>query len=631
MATGLNMANTTTRRFERQVELGDNGARNSHIRADEFLQQRFPHGIQRVLFVNPPDADESLFQYDTAKRGRYSNYPPYGLGVLAQHLRAIDIRVDIVNLNHEVLKACYHSENPSQFEFNSIWHSCLDKAIKRFKPHLITVTCMFTMTHDSLKQVCAYVSQCGISIAIGGVHVSNDVERVLDDIPQAHMAFVREGDSALPAFIQVVNRQSTVQTLGQVILNDGLQRYRYLQSCQPSAEVTNVCPAYDLMCIQEYAKYGVIGAFYCFKPKHTVFATVLSNRGCRAQCTFCSVRNFNGVGVRQRSVASVVDELQCLEQEYGVGHIMWLDDDLFKDQKRTIALFNEKVKRGLKMTWDATNGVIAAACTEDIIAAAAESGCIAINIGMESGNEKILRDVRKPGTIKNFLKAADILRRYAQIHSSVFLMIGFPGETLRMIQDTIRVAQEMDMDWYRISQLQPLPNTPIYDAMIKQGLIVPSDASEVRFMGGAYGKQQQIESHTGCLETQRFIDAFADIPLDGVPNQHQLTDIWFYMNYHLNFHRLFHEQRAVKIEQMFAHLGAISDLIAPENGFALYFLGYLQHQVNGHIAADIIQRLRLRIATSAYWADRLQAFGLSLDDLINADFPNRDLAGIAHG
>ena len=42
--------------------------------------------VKRVLLLNPPDVDSSLFDYDTAKRGRANNYPSYGLGVLARHL-----------------------------------------------------------------------------------------------------------------------------------------------------------------------------------------------------------------------------------------------------------------------------------------------------------------------------------------------------------------------------------------------------------------------------------------------------------------------------------------------------------------------------------------------------------------
>ena len=332
-----------------------------------------------------------------------------------------------------------------------------------------------------------------VPVAIGGVHVSNDVNRVLDDVATASFAFVREADLALPRFIEVVRQKVSISELGQVIFNDENRRLSYTADCQPGADDLNTIPAYDLTEMPANADHGVIGAFYCFKPSGTKFATVLSNRGCRAQCTFCSVRNFNGVGVRQRRVESVVDELEILEKEYGVDHVMWLDDDLLKDHARAIELFNEKVRRGLKLTWDATNGVIASSCTEDVIAAAAESGCIAINIGMESGNRKILREVKKPGTVETFIAAAEVLRRYEEIHASVFLMLGFPGETLAMIEDSIDVARQMDLDWYRVSPLTPLPNTPIYDSMVAQGLTQSVGSSDVRFMGGAYGKQPEIE------------------------------------------------------------------------------------------------------------------------------------------
>ncbi|MDP6926293.1 MAG: hypothetical protein QGG84_04310, partial [Rhodospirillales bacterium] len=76
---------------------------------------------------------------------------------------------------------------------------------------------------------------------------------------------------------------------------------------------------------------------------------MLSNRGCRAQCTFCSVRNFNGPGVRQRDVASVIDELDVLVNDHGIGHIMWLDDDLFKDHGRAVDLFDKLSKRNLPL------------------------------------------------------------------------------------------------------------------------------------------------------------------------------------------------------------------------------------------------------------------------------------------
>jgi radical SAM superfamily enzyme YgiQ (UPF0313 family) len=580
---------------------------------DAALSALFPaRQIRRVLLVNPPDADANLFRPEIAKRGRYTNYPPYGLALLAQQLRAIDVDMQILNLNHIVLKAARGS---GAFDHTATWKWALFKAIYDTAPDLIGVGCMFTMSHQSLKDVCTFAAAYA-PVAIGGVHVTNDVERVLDDIPCVSAAFLREADESLPRFVQAVNRLRPVTDLAQLIINKP-ERIHLTADCVP--EDISIIPAFDLLDIPEHSKHGTIGAFYCFKPKDTVFATVLSNRGCRAQCTFCSVRNFNGKGVRQRDYTNVVDEIEMLVNDYGVGHFMWLDDDLLKDEHRATQMFNEIVRRKIDVTWDATNGIIASSCTPALVAAMAESGCIAVNIGMESGNRTILRQVKKPGTLENFIEAAQIFREHEQIHTSVLLMVGFPNETLGMVHDTINVAREMDCDWYRISPLQPLPNTPIYDAMVAQGLIQDVGSKELRFAGGSYGKQTEIEQGL-ILAHLGFREAFAKIKPDDIPTGEQITDIWFYMNYHLNFRRLLNETRPVKIKQQMQNLTVLSEVISPENGFALYFLGVLEYRLHGRVPVQLIARLRERLHTSPYWADRFAAFGLAVSDLETATF-----------
>jgi radical SAM superfamily enzyme YgiQ (UPF0313 family) len=604
---------------------------NDSLDIERVLKGFFPQGkIQRVLLVTPPDADASNFQFSTAKRGRYPNYPAYGLAVIAEKLREIGIEVAITNLNHEVLKQCSDCQSESDFQFDSVWQKKLDTDIALLKPDLVGVTCMFTMTHSSFKKVCERVKLTDVTLAIGGVHVTNDVDRVLDDIPCVDMAFLNEAEIAFQRMIESVNGGIKAEDLGQLIIVDGLKRHRIVRSFKPNPDDIDVIPAFDLLPMHEASNYGTVGAFYCFKPKETRFATVLSNRGCRAQCTFCSVRTFNGVGVRQRSIQSVVDELEILQNEYGVGHIMWLDDDLLKNHDRAIGLFNEMVKRNIGLTWDATNGLIASSCNYEVISAAAESGCIAVNIGMESGNPTILRDIKKPGRIENFIQASEVFKKFETIHVSVQLMLGFPGETMSMILDTINVARKMDMDWHRIAQLQPLPNTPIYDSMVAQGLIDAVGSKNVRFNGGAFGKQVEIEQGRQ-LTTPNFEEAFGQIGLDQVPNSEQLLDVWFYMNYHLNFHRLFTEKREVKIEQQFKHLRVLSDVISPENGFSLYFLGYLQNKFRGQIEPGIIQRLEKRLNTSPYWKDRFKAFDLSVNDLHSSNFKNKEIPRLLQG
>ena len=601
-------------------------------RARAFLDRTFPHGeIRRVLLVTPPDGTAELFRPATARRRRYPNYPAYGLGVIAQHLRSLGVEARMINLNHLVLKACMDANVQEEFDFDRTWQSALAAAIEDFEPDMVGVTCMFTMTHPSLRLVCEYAAGLGVPVAIGGVHVSNDIERILDDIPSVSFAFLREADVAIKVFCDVVAGRQEPSSLGQVIFSAPDDRIHFLRDVRPTAAEMDVIPAYEAMETSELSRYGVMGNFHGFKPRETRFGTVLSNRGCRAQCTFCCVRNFNGVTVRQRSVDRVLDELAMLKNDYGIGHIVWLDDDLLKDEARAFSLFNGMVRRNIGVTWDATNGLIAASCSKEMVRAMADSGCIAVSIGMESGNPAILRQVKKPGTIKNFIAAAEAFREAPEIHARVFLMIGFPGETLAMIADTINVAREMDMDWSGITVLQPLPNTPIYESMVEQGLIKQDlGSSEVRFNAGGYGKQDEIDLGIR-LASQDFAGAFSSIPMDAIPDPAQLNDIWFYMNYHLNFHRLFSEKREMKLQQQLLNLTALGDVISPEHGFALYFMGYIQHRLTGRIDPKLIARLKYKLEESPYWKDRLRAFGLSPTDLETANFKNKHIPRLMPG
>jgi len=58
--------------------------------------------------------------------------------------------------------------------------------------------------------------------------------------------------------------------------------------------------------------------------------------------------------------------------------------------------------------------------------------------------------------------------------------------------------------------------------------------------------------------------AFAGVDMDAVPTRGELDDIWAYMNYHLNFRRLFFEDRPKKLAQQFAYVENIARLVAPK-------------------------------------------------------------------
>jgi radical SAM superfamily enzyme YgiQ (UPF0313 family) len=596
---------------------------------NEFLEAAmhdcFPSGqLRRLLLVAPPDADKTIFKYDMAVRKRYSNYPPYGLAVLARHLQKDGVEVRLINLNHEVLKAANHAESEEDFDFEKSWRTPLEEAMLEFKPDCVGVTCMFTMGHQSLTDTCGWLKDFGVPIITGGVHVSNDLAKVVAEVPGIRFAFFKEADLTIRRFVKVARHEEKPAYLEKVVVIRGNQAVKIKGEGKPQTEDFDILPAYELFPVSEYADYGVIGSFYHLTKPGTKFATVLSNRGCRARCTFCSVATFNGQGVRARSVDSVIEELKVLKYKYGIGHFMWLDDDLLADSSRCLELFNRMVEEKLDMTWDATNGVIASACSPEIVKAAAASGCIGLHIGMESGNDEILKAIRKPSGVKHFLKAAKIFRESESIYASVFLMIGFPKETMSMMGDTLRVAKEMDLDWYSLGLLQPLPNTPIYDQMKEMGLLTDR-GTKGRFMIGSFGGMSEREK-TATFSGASFEDAFGAIAPDAIPDDSQLTDIWFYMDYHLNFHRLFTENRPRKIHQQLVKLEKIANILSPNHAFALYFLALLQKRVFGAPEPEILERLRAELKRSEYWSYRMEQFGLSISQL---EIPADRLAQVA--
>ena len=129
--------------------------------------------IKKVFFINPPDVDEAIFDYDIAKRGRGNNYPSYGIGVLAAQLRKQEYKVDICNLNHEVLKKVYHSKSKENFNYVDTWQKIVVEKIENFKPDIIGISCLFSVTHNSFKKVCKFIKSkfTTIPIIVGGVHI----------------------------------------------------------------------------------------------------------------------------------------------------------------------------------------------------------------------------------------------------------------------------------------------------------------------------------------------------------------------------------------------------------------------------------------------------------------------------
>jgi len=591
------------------------------------LDRLFPTRlVERVLLVHPPDTAASLFDYATCRRRCYPHYPPYGLMSIASHLRAAGVEVEIADINASVFDACLGSARTEDFDYERVCRETIEAALRSFRPDMVGVGCMFSYSHQSFVAICREVRRqaAKVPIIIGGVHVTNSMtsratsEAFFEGLECVSLVSLYEGDTSLTDLVRVINRQAPPGTLAQLILRTDHVDISLERRRAPVAAEINVLPAFDLVTLGEYSHRGSIGNFYYLKEGHQRSATLLSNRGCRAQCTFCSVRSFNGLGVRRRSPESVVDELLCLQEKHGIDHVMWLDDDFFYDQKASIALFEQMIRRDVRMTWDCSNGVLAASCKDELLAAAAASGCIGLHIGVESGNDDILRQVRKPATVEVYLKAAETLHKHPQIYVRVFLMIGFPGETFVQVWDTVTLARQMALDWHSINVVEPLPNTPMWNDAVADGSGQKVDFENIQYItnpvkfessGGA--------SRTGSHMSLSFADVFENRSPGAIPSREELINLRAFMDFQLNFVPILSEENKVKIALKRRHLHHILSVVAPGNAVAMYFLGQLQMRVDGQASPELVGRLETTLQDHPVWRERFDTLSLSLTHLRN--------------
>ncbi len=587
------------------------------VRLERAIVERFPSRIcRRVLFVATPQVPADMLDYESARLRRYPCYPPYGPGILVRVLEDNGFVADVIDLQYLILEGAHQAASSADFDIHS-WKAALNEKVASFKPDLVGLSCMFDMGHSWLGDVSAVLRKAfpALPIVAGGVHLTLTTERLLREVPEIAFVFLYEADRTFLDFLRFVNNDVDGFCLAQVACIAGGKLLKLTKRNMP--DVLEYAPDFKSLPIQRYSQVGKIGAYTFLRPVSAIASTVLTERGCRAHCSFCSVRSVNGSGVRVRTAQSVVDELRQLVSQYGVQHIMWLDDDLLYDRTRATALFSAIADANLNLTWDASNGVIAASLTEELLQACVRSGCTGLGFGIESGNSVMLKQMKKPGTVRGFLRAAELLRDAPQIFSKGFLIIGFPNETLAMLNDTVNLAVEMQLDWYPIQILTPLPGTPVFNMMSDLRLFgeVPVAASG--------GVQMYSIGSTGSIRRRERSEKKNALPfhdlltghLDRVPIKTELADLWFSIDYKVNYACILRMTDQHRIAKKAAMLEEVCQRMTTDNALGTLFLGVLWHKL-GRIcdAQNMVDQAKRYHDESEFWRFRFRA--LHIDDVL---------------
>ncbi len=194
--------------------------------------------------------------------------------------------------------------------------------------------------------------------------------------------------------------------------------------------------------------------------KRTLMGDIVTSRGCPHGCTYCANQAVWGTRrVRMRSPEAIVDEMAQLARDHGVKRFVIWDDQLTGHRKRAVELCQRLVSSGLGVRWLAfahPNTVDA-----ELLGLMKAAGCDEIQLGIESGCDRILRLVKKGSTVARIRRAVDAIRR-SGLRWHGFFMIGFPTETREEMQQTLDLLFELRPSTAQLSVVTPYPGTDLF-------------------------------------------------------------------------------------------------------------------------------------------------------------------------
>lgn len=196
--------------------------------------------------------------------------------------------------------------------------------------------------------------------------------------------------------------------------------------------------------------------------------TVQTSRGCPNRCTFCSITSFYGAHYRHRPVEEVVQEVEGLSGKL----VLFIDDNLVADRTYALNLFSGIKK--LNRYWY-SQAALTIAHDPEFLEAAVKSGCKGLFVGLESlSNENLHRVDKRFCLAETYLNAIETLHRVG-IAVEAGIVFGFDEDDTGVFDKTLDFLKASRIELAQITPLTPLPGTPLYSQMEREGRILTKD------------------------------------------------------------------------------------------------------------------------------------------------------------
>ncbi len=370
---------------------------------------------KKILLINP--------YYPHTRFGAFR--PPTGLGYIAEALKWKNIEYDVLDmaLGYPI--------------------KALVKKIKIFSPDLIAIT-MMTYMYKNTYNILAIIKEKFpyAKIVVGGAHISAIREDALKACKAIDYGIVCEGEKAI---IELCEGEDMRMIKGLLYRSEEGVKYNGDREFENNLDAVRF-PTYHKFELQRYMLKEV---------------DLITSRGCPYGCIYCTVRLSSGNRVRMRSASSVADEIEYWYKN-GYRNLEIADDNFSFSKERVHQICEEISKKKLAdLKFRCGNGLRADKVDGDLLRHMKEVGFRHIAFGVESGNEIVLKTMKKGEDAKvldNAIKIACELK----FDVTLFFIVGLPEETALTLQDTFRLAMKYPIMEAKFFNPIPYPKTELY-------------------------------------------------------------------------------------------------------------------------------------------------------------------------
>jgi radical SAM superfamily enzyme YgiQ (UPF0313 family) len=333
------------------------------------------------------------------------------------------------------------------------------------KTPIMVGICVYTETANESLEIASLSKQAfpKTKVVLGGPHATFCYDELLQH--ECVDFVVRgEGESNIIQLLEYISHPNSfpLQVIPGIAYKIEVDGGHQIEVTMPSSFITCL----DILPFPDYPAWSKYG-------KYSEGFSIVSSRGCPGQCIFCASRAFSGSKYRFHAAEWVFSMLFYYFKVYGFRWFVFYDDTLLANKLRAKTFCNY-----LSKYWSG-DVVPSWACksradmvNEAIARAIKDAGCVSVHIGVESGAQEVLDNIKKGITLSQVFNSLRILKKHG-IEAECSFILGHPGDTLETIEKTLLLADEIEnlgMGKCVVGYSTPFPGTPLWNEAERLGI-----------------------------------------------------------------------------------------------------------------------------------------------------------------